>query len=217
MQFVANNERLEYLGDAILDYAVVSLLFDSSEPISVARAAPGTSRARVKVTSWDASEGDLTTMKIKFTCNQYLSDVAKKINLHEFIYHHSIALHTAIISIRRAAQVVSRKNDRPRLVSKCKNDEDTGQSSLSSSSSSSSSSSPSSSKKRDISYVDDADSSNITDGDGEGADLRTERNHSLKFLADAFEAIIAAIYIDSDNDIGEIIKLIRLLFPEFYY
>jgi dsRNA-specific ribonuclease len=63
--FKPSNQRLEYLGDAVLDYATMSLLY-SVLPSS--------------------SQGQLSTLKCRLLCNHNLAKIALKIHLYRHIF-----------------------------------------------------------------------------------------------------------------------------------
>ena len=60
-----NNERLEFLGDALLDFIVGELLFHSHP---------------------DASEGDLTRMRAAIVKKSALAAIASKLDIGEAVY-----------------------------------------------------------------------------------------------------------------------------------
>lgn len=59
-----NNERLEFLGDAVLELAVTRFLFEN----------------------YDLSEGDLTALRSAIVRGQNLSEVGREIGIEEYIY-----------------------------------------------------------------------------------------------------------------------------------
>ena len=59
-----NNERLEFLGDAVLELAVTRFLFEN----------------------YDLSEGELTALRSAIVRGQNLSEVGRKIGIEEYIY-----------------------------------------------------------------------------------------------------------------------------------
>ncbi len=59
------NERLEFLGDAILDMIISDYLFNNEK---------------------DLPEGELTKLRANIVCKESLSEVAKNINLGEYMY-----------------------------------------------------------------------------------------------------------------------------------
>jgi len=61
---IGNNERLEFLGDAVLEFMMSQMLF---------KAFP------------DMSEGDLTKMRAKYVCESSLAGIARRYNVGRFL------------------------------------------------------------------------------------------------------------------------------------
>lgn len=74
----ANYERLEFLGDAVLDMIVVQHLFSHSE----------------------MKEGQMTQEKSKRTNNSRLAKVALKMGLERFIFHDNLTLHAKLLDAK---------------------------------------------------------------------------------------------------------------------
>lgn len=72
-QEMISNQRLEFLGDAVLDFAVVSLLYQQLP---------------------NATPGDLSSMKSKLTCNRHLGLLGIKMGIYKYLKFSSSRLET---------------------------------------------------------------------------------------------------------------------------
>jgi ribonuclease-3 len=61
---VANNQRLEFLGDAVLNFAVAEYLYN---------------------TYMNKAEGELTKIRARVVCERALNDVAGNLNLGQYL------------------------------------------------------------------------------------------------------------------------------------
>ena len=118
-----SNERLEFFGDAVLDFCVVAMLYDSNPHLK---------------------QGGLTINKHNIVNNKALAKVAIRLGLHKYLMHKCLPLEDIIDSINKKNEMVVEKM--------------------------------------------------VEEGQGDSSEKPEEVN--MKFLADAFEAVIAAIYID---------------------
>lgn len=71
----AHNERLEFLGDAILDYVVAELLYNTFQ---------------------DAREGFLTQMRSKIVNRKSLNKIALQIGINKLVRYHKSAMHQSM-------------------------------------------------------------------------------------------------------------------------
>ena len=149
MQNCRSNERLEFYGDAILDFCVVYMLYTGNPYLQ---------------------QGELSQYKSCITCNKMLAQFAVRLELHKYLLQCSFSL--ADIS----QLVVNRCNSSANTIKQDYENEDEKQ--------------HVSEKVRRVDL-----------------ELPTD----VKFLADAFEAIIAAIYIDSGSSLDTICDVIRNL------
>jgi dsRNA-specific ribonuclease len=123
---VLNYQRLEYLGDAVLDFAIVSIVYKQQNNVSF-------------------GPGELTTIKSAITCNKNLSYHTHRLKFYNFVDHNCLQLTNGISELRKL--------------------------------------------------------SNVKDS-----------NESLiKFLADIFESLIGAIYIDCNGDLKIIERIVERL------
>ena len=83
---VLNYQRLEYLGDAVLDFAIVSLVYNKKNYVNL-------------------GPGELTTIKSSITCNKNLSYVTHRLQLYEFVDHNCLQLTNDISELRKLDNV----------------------------------------------------------------------------------------------------------------
>ena len=79
-----NYERLEFLGDAVLDFAVVTMLYETHP---------------------NASEGDLSQMKSDATCNKRLASVALRLQLYELMQINSISIRNIFTNLKQTSKL----------------------------------------------------------------------------------------------------------------
>ena len=156
---------MEFLGDAVLDFGVVSILF----------------RMNIR-----ADEGQLSMMKVAITNNANLAIVAAKLRLHRWLIHSSDQLATEIEALEDKLDII----DKASLIK-------------ASSSSQEASSSPSFAEEKMLPHA-------------EAEHIANSLMKSSKTLADAFEALIGAIYLDSQcslEAIQDIVERLHLVPP----
>lgn len=153
MQNCRSNERLEFYGDAILDFCVVYMLYTGNPYLQ---------------------QGELSQYKSCITCNKMLAQFAVRLGLHKYLLQCSFSLADVLDKISQL--VVDRCNSSANTIKQDCDNEDEKQH-----------------VSKKVRRVD--------------LELPTD----VKFLADAFEAIIAAIYIDSGSSLDTICNVIRNL------
>ena len=137
----ANNQRLEFFGDSILDFAVLSLLFNSQP--------------------W-ATPGELSTQKSDAINNWNLGCLALKIRLHKCLITNSESLQNEFEAIELQMQKILPN-------------------------------------QAHLGHISIDVCRSILQG----------RQAAMNALADAFEAFIAAVFIDSRNNVNTIYDIIR--------
>jgi len=155
----SSNERLEFFGDAILDFCVVLQLYKGNEQLQ---------------------QGELSNFKSLITRNENLARFATYIGLHKYISHNSLALGDVLEAIISETDEPHHKPN-PSIFTSATFSTSCSTSSIS------------------CYYYPIALNKDY------------KFSHEVKFLADAFEALIAAIYIDSGDSLDEVHAVIRHL------
>ena len=173
MQNCRSNERFEFYGDAILDFCIVSMLYQGNIYLQ---------------------QGGLTLYKSRITCNKTLAQFAVRLGLHKYLLHCSLPLEDALEKISNLVLAMD--------------------------------SSTAACHIGDYDDDDDGDDGDNEDGSNKKQHVNkkvrrmdVELPSDVKFLADAFEAIIAAIYIDSGNSLDTVCAVIRhiKMIPDEYF
>lgn len=74
----ASSEELEFIGDKVLDYVMIRTMAKQFTEVDDYKQAPFISRF---------NEGELTKIKNRYVCKEYLSERAKALGLDQFIYY----------------------------------------------------------------------------------------------------------------------------------
>lgn len=208
-QSKTNNQRLEFLGDAVLDLAVVTLLF-SHQP-------------------W-ATQGDLSYQKSEATSNRNLGTVATRLQLYRFLRHSSSAMDLEFENVHAAMQKITNGTITPEGTS-ATSDGNATANSKDVAPKTSTKPAPAGKQTKfegiEMQFSVPVTATSGSDNAGVTGSKRKKRKKivsvkrtikisasALKALADMFEAIMGAIFLDSGGgleSVQQVVKHINLL------